>query len=60
MAETTSENTAEIKSGNTVAKEQDNLKLDKNDEDQLSIPSDEFIITQITRLRSEFIIPYPT
>lgn len=50
---------AEIKLGNTVAKEQDDLTLDPNDADALPIPADEFLVTQMPRLRSEVRIPYP-
>lgn len=35
-----------VKAGNTVAKEQDNLELDPNDEDSLPIPADDFLITE--------------
>lgn len=51
--------TAEVKSGNTVAKEVDNLKLDPNDADSLPIPADEFLVTSMPVLVSEVRIPYP-
>ncbi len=50
---------AEVKSGNTVAKEMDNLKLDPSDADSLPIPADEFLVTSMPVLVSEVRIPYP-
>lgn len=50
---------AEVKTGNTVAKEMDNLKLDPNDADSLPIPSDEFLVTSMPVLLSEVRIAYP-
>jgi protein TonB len=50
---------AELKLGNTVAKEQDDLKLDDDDPSKLPIPADEFLVTQQPRLKSEVRIPYP-
>lgn len=55
----TDSSTAEVKSGNTVAKEMDNLKLDPNDADSLPIPADEFLVTSMPVLVSEVRIPYP-
>lgn len=54
-----SENTAEIKQGNTVAKEIDNLKLDKDDPDSIPIPTDDYLITTQVSLVREIRIPYP-
>jgi periplasmic protein TonB len=51
--------TAEVKAGNTVAKEVDDLKLDPNDADSLPIPADEFLVTSMPVLVSEVRIPYP-
>ncbi len=56
---TADSSTAEVKSGNTVAKEMDNLKLDPNDADSLPIPADEFLVTSMPVLVSEVRIPYP-
>jgi protein TonB len=53
------ENTAEIKLGNTVAKEQDNLTLEKDDVDSLPIPADDFLVSQMPKLKSEVRIAYP-
>lgn len=55
----TDSNIAEIKAGNTVAKEIDDLKLDPNDADSLPIPADEFLVTSMPVLVSEVRIPYP-
>jgi protein TonB len=49
----------EVKAGNTVAKEQDNLKLNADDPTSLPIPTDEFLVTAMPRLKSEYRIPYP-
>lgn len=50
---------AEVKTGNTVAKEVDDLKLDPNDADSLPIPADEFLVTSMPILLSEVRIAYP-
>jgi len=55
----TDASTAEVKSGNTVAKEMDDLKLYPNDADSLPIPADEFLVTSMPVLVSEVRIPYP-
>ncbi len=52
-------NTAQIKKGNTIAKEQDNLTLNKEDADSLPIPADDFLLTQMPKIKSEFRIDYP-
>jgi periplasmic protein TonB len=54
-----SENTAEIKQGNTVAKEIDNLKLDKTDPDSIPIPADDYLVTSQVSLLKDVRIPYP-
>lgn len=54
------ENTAEIKQGNTVAKENDNLKLDKNDPDAIPIPADDYLVTSQVVLLKDIRIPYPS
>lgn len=54
-----SDTSAEIKLGNTVAKEQDNLKLDPNDLDSLPIPADDFLVSSMPQLMSEIRIQYP-
>jgi len=55
----TSENTAEIKQGNTVAKENDNLKLEKDDPDKIPIPADDYLVTSQVALVRDVRIPYP-
>ncbi len=49
----------EIKTGNTIAKEMDNLKLDPKDANSLPIPADEFLVTSMPVLISEIRIAYP-
>ncbi|GIL18853.1 MAG: protein TonB [Oligoflexia bacterium] len=56
---TESEGAAEIKQGNTVAKAQDDLKLNKDDEDSLPIPTDDYLVTAMPRIQKEFRVPYP-
>lgn len=56
---TESESAAEIKQGNTVAKVQDDLKLNKDDADSLPIPTDDYLVTAMPRIQKEFRIPYP-
>lgn len=58
-ATTSAPNAAEVKQGNTVAKEQDNLQLNKDDADSLPIPADDFLLTSMPKLKSEVRIPYP-
>ncbi len=52
-------NTAEIKTGNTVAKENDNLKLEKDDPDSIPIPADDYLVTSQVALIKDVKIPYP-
>lgn len=54
-----SEKTAEIKQGNTVAKENDNLKLEKDDPDSIPIPADDYLVTSQVALERDIKIPYP-
>lgn len=53
------ENTAEIKQGNTVAKENDDLKLEKDDPDSIPIPADDYLVTSQVALLKDVRIPYP-
>lgn len=55
----TSENTAQIKQGNTIAKENDGLKLEKEDPDSIPIPTDDYLITTQVALLSDVKVPYP-
>lgn len=48
-----------VKTGNTVAKEQDNETLSEDDADQLPIPSDEFAVTAMPSLKKEVRVSYP-
>lgn len=50
-------NAAEVKIGNTINKEFDNLKLDKNDEGM--IPVDDYLVTEMPKPKKEIRIPYP-
>ena len=45
--------------GNTIAKKVDNKILKKSDEEALPIPKDEYLVTQMPRVISEFRQPYP-
>jgi protein TonB len=47
----------EIKSGNTIAKEIDQEKM--NPEDALPLATEEYLVTQMPKLKSEVRIPYP-
>lgn len=53
-------NTAEIKQGNTVAKENDDLKLEKEDPDSIPIPADDYLVTSQVALLKDVRIPYPS
>ncbi len=52
-------NSAEIKAGNTVAKEMDDLALRKDDADSLPIPADEFLVESMPVQLNESKVPYP-
>jgi protein TonB len=49
----------EIKTGNTIAKETDTKTLQAGDPDELPIPADEVLVTQMPEIKNEFRIPYP-
>lgn len=49
----------EIKQGNTVAKDPDQLTLEKEDADSLPIPTEDYLVSSMPSLKSEFRIPYP-
>jgi len=59
QAETTTADTVEIKAGNTVAKEMDDLKLNESDADSIPIPADDYLVTSMPVLVSQVRIPYP-
>lgn len=50
---------AEVKAGNTVAKEVDQLKLDPNDDSSLPIPIDDYLVTQMPKIKKEVRATYP-
>jgi TonB family protein len=54
-----SESSPEIKLGNTVAKDNDQLKLEKDDPDSIPIPADEYLVTRQVSLLRDMRIPYP-
>lgn len=45
----------QVKQGNTVAKEMDQLKLDKNDPDSIPIPADDYLITSGAKLKMQVV-----
>ena len=49
----------QTKAGNTVAKAVDQKKLKKGDEEALPIPEEEYLVTAMPRVVSEFRAPYP-
>lgn len=53
------ENSATLKQGNTIAKEQDQEKLMDEDPSALPNPADEFLVTSMPVLIAEVRIPYP-
>ncbi len=53
------ESSAEIKQGNTVAKTPDDLKMLPTDAESLPIPADDYLVSKMPVLESEFRIPYP-
>jgi protein TonB len=55
----TSESGIDAKAGNTVAKTPDKEQLNKDDVDVLPIPVDEYAVSEMPRLKSEYRIPYP-
>ena len=54
-----SESGVEVKTGNTLAKEMDDKKLNADDPDALPIPTDEYLISKMPKLISDIKIPYP-
>ena len=53
------DSTIAVKAGNTVAKAPDNEKLKDSDVDSLPVPTEEYLVTQMPRLLTEFRVPYP-
>lgn len=54
-----SEKAVEVKAGNTLAKTPDAEKLRPEDADSLPIPTDEYLVSQMPVLLSDFRAPYP-
>jgi len=50
---------ADLKAGNTVAKDNDDLKLQPSDADTLPIPTDDYLVQRMPKLKSEIRINYP-
>lgn len=55
----TSEDGEKVKTGNTVAKTPDDEKLRASDEEALPIPVDEYLVSAMPKIISEFRVPYP-
>lgn len=55
----TSEAGPEVKAGNTVAKAPDNLTLRPEDADSLPVPTEEYLVSSMPVLLSDFRVPYP-
>ena len=55
----TNENAIQTKLGNTISKELDQDKLNKGDEESLPIPEEDYLVTNMPRVVSEFRAPYP-
>jgi protein TonB len=49
----------EVKAGNTLAKDIDQEKLLPSDADSLPVPAEEYLVTQMPKLKNEVRIPYP-
>lgn len=54
-----SNSSVSVKAGNTIAKEVDQEKINPEDAVALPIPTEEYLVTQMPRLKSEIRIPYP-
>lgn len=59
LTDSTGSASVEVKAGNTVAKAEDDLKLRSDDADSLPIPTDEYLVSDLPRLKREVRIPYP-
>jgi len=56
---TSDESAPTAKAGNTLAKEQDDEKLRDDDPDSLPIPTDDYLVSEMPVLISDFRVPYP-
>lgn len=59
LTDSSNEAGAETKAGNTIAKEMDQLQLDPNDDSSLPIPVDDYLVTQMPKIKKEVRAPYP-
>lgn len=59
LADSSDDAAPSVKTGNTVAKAQDDLKLKTSDADALPIPADEFLVSRMPVLIADFRAPYP-
>ncbi len=59
ITDTNSSANVEVKAGNTLAKEIDNLKLTDKDDESLPIPADNYLVTAMPVVTSIVKIPYP-
>ncbi len=58
-ASASAEGAAEVKTGNTVTKEMDDLNLEADDADSLPIPADEFLVESMPVQLNESKVVYP-
>ena len=55
-----SDGQAEVKTGNTLAKENDNEVLNEDDPDSVGVdPVEEFLVSQLPKVERDFQVPYP-
>jgi protein TonB len=59
LTDATDPNAANVKLGNTVAKDPDRERLRDDDADSIPIPVEEYLVTAMPVLEQEFRIPYP-
>jgi protein TonB len=59
LTDVTDPNAANVKLGNTVAKDPDREKLRDDDADSIPIPVEEYLVTSMPVLEQEYRIPYP-
>ena len=50
---------AAVKAGNTIAKDPDHERLRAGDEESIPIPTEEYLVTAMPVLETDFRIPYP-
>jgi protein TonB len=59
LTDATDPNAANVKLGNTVAKDPDQERLRDDDADSIPIPVEEYLVTAMPVLEQEYRIPYP-